>query len=317
MPTLFPAGNDTFTEPSVPESTSLSSAGTGTRNHLEHHRDVGDAVEALERLVALLDHDHSGTGGRPTAKLKQANTHESADTDVAATSLHHTLGPGAFQAAPGNHKHQATDILGQAMVLCTSTTRPSSPVLGMMIYETDRHRVYVWDQFPSNTTGPCWTLLPIASRPICRLLLGTPQKIYRESQGGSVLEWRVEQEDTFGMFNPVASMTNVIIPESGLYDINASVSWTNTDFFADRAQIGLLLNGSDTTRKQRQYVGGRGIFNPGYPQTVAVSAKVRYNQGDILGVKATHNGNDFQFTYSSTTGSDKQDSFLDIAYLSP
>jgi hypothetical protein len=44
-------------------------------------------------------HDHSSN------KLTQANTHESADTDSATTSLHHTLGSGANQAAAGNHTH--------------------------------------------------------------------------------------------------------------------------------------------------------------------------------------------------------------------
>ena len=43
MPSLFPGGNDIFTEPSTPETTPLSSSGTGTRNHAEHHRDLGDA----------------------------------------------------------------------------------------------------------------------------------------------------------------------------------------------------------------------------------------------------------------------------------
>jgi hypothetical protein len=43
-----------------------------------------------------VNHDHSGN------KLAQANTHESADTDAAPTSLHHTLGTGANQACAGN-----------------------------------------------------------------------------------------------------------------------------------------------------------------------------------------------------------------------
>lgn len=44
-------------------------------------------------------HDHSSN------KLAQANTHESADTDTATTSLHHTIGTSATQAAAGNHTH--------------------------------------------------------------------------------------------------------------------------------------------------------------------------------------------------------------------
>lgn len=48
------------------------------------------------------DHAHNGSDAQ---KLSQANTHESPDTDSATTALHHTLGSGANQAAPGNHSH--------------------------------------------------------------------------------------------------------------------------------------------------------------------------------------------------------------------
>ena len=37
--------------------------------------------------------------------LTQARSHDSADTDTGASSIHHTLGSSANQAAPGNHNH--------------------------------------------------------------------------------------------------------------------------------------------------------------------------------------------------------------------
>lgn len=68
------------------------------------HKDA-DYADATHAHGAL-------TGGL----LVQANTHESPDTDVATTSLHHTLGTGATQAAAGtapaaaivSHKAEAT-----------------------------------------------------------------------------------------------------------------------------------------------------------------------------------------------------------------
>lgn len=72
---------------------------------------VGDLTQAAADLLyaAIANgvtagdlHDHAGV---TTQKLAQANTHESPDTDVATTSLHHTLGVGANQAAAGNHTH--------------------------------------------------------------------------------------------------------------------------------------------------------------------------------------------------------------------
>lgn len=50
----------------------------------------------------FLNHIHDGTL-RQGSKLDQENTHENADTDVGLTSIHHTLGTGDYQAAPGNH----------------------------------------------------------------------------------------------------------------------------------------------------------------------------------------------------------------------
>ena len=49
-------------------------------------------------------HDHSSN------KLTQANTHQSPDTDTATTSLHHTLGTGANQAAPGDTTARAVTM---------------------------------------------------------------------------------------------------------------------------------------------------------------------------------------------------------------
>lgn len=93
---------------STPASTPLSSAGDGSRAHDLHHADLGAAVVSLQSIVISHDHDHSGDtsstnkpGLHKGVKLKQVNTHQDPDTDKSATSLHHTLGNGATQAAPG------------------------------------------------------------------------------------------------------------------------------------------------------------------------------------------------------------------------
>ncbi|QDF18593.1 hypothetical protein SEA_PUPPER_107 [Gordonia phage Pupper] len=150
MATGYPQNVDTFTEPSLAETTPLSSAGDGTRNHVQHHRDLGDAVEALQVEAALRNHDHSGSGDRfHGSKLAQVNTHESADTDSAPEAIHHTLGPDSHQAAPGDHVHDynGVSIINKPLVLCTSTTRPGAPYPGLMIYETDTNCFRVWGNF--------------------------------------------------------------------------------------------------------------------------------------------------------------------------
>lgn len=105
MATNFPGSNDTFTVPSSPGSTALSSAGDGTENHTQSHRDLGDAVVAMQVQATLLAHSHDGSTARHGSKLLQANTHQTPDTDTGTGSLHHTLGTGANQSAAGNHTH--------------------------------------------------------------------------------------------------------------------------------------------------------------------------------------------------------------------
>lgn len=104
--TTYPGATDTFNVPSSPTTTPLSSAGTGTRNHVSHHRDLGDAVMAIQNNATKSTHNHDSTGLNGP-KLDQANTHQNVDTDAAGNSLHHTLGTNPTQAAAGNHVHDS------------------------------------------------------------------------------------------------------------------------------------------------------------------------------------------------------------------
>ncbi|ASZ74690.1 hypothetical protein KHO57_gp214 [Mycobacterium phage Phabba] len=145
---------DTFHVPTLPEDTPLSQAGPGNdRNLTESIDDLGDAVEQLERGASYRDHDHSGDGThiRKGSKLKAVNTHEDVLVD-APGAIHRTVGPGAQQAAAGNHTHDynGDSILNVPFKICTSTTRPGSPVEGMVIYERDTKAFRQWALFANN-----------------------------------------------------------------------------------------------------------------------------------------------------------------------
>lgn len=82
------------------------------------------------------DHDHDGS---PTQKLLQANTHQTPDTDSGTSSLHHTLGTGANQAAAGNHSHGggapggvfANRVMAASHIIFTAGTGSNAtPTLG-------------------------------------------------------------------------------------------------------------------------------------------------------------------------------------------
>lgn len=257
MPINYPnganSGIDIFNEPSLPEVTPLSQSGTATRNHVEHHHDLGAAIVALERNAAFKSHDHSGDGTTAHGnKLLWSNVHEKlfpgtpltlnaarnlADTDYAATSLHHTLAArdaadagellsaGNFQAAVANHTHDfnGPSIMNQPMRICTSNTRPVNPPLGTMIYERDSNVVRVWarvdqsrgpvDQFfiegrgglapPDSAFTPQWQILPVAKVPIFRAEATEVQEIVRVANNdpGPVARFqRVLQDFAWGAF---------------------------------------------------------------------------------------------------------------------
>lgn len=147
MGIVYPGAVDVFNVPSLPEDTPLSEAGSASRNHTELHEDINSAVELLEEHAAFKDHDHSGDGtAQHGLKLVQAYTHEAADTDVQASSIHHTIGPGGTQAAAGNHVHDylGNTILNKPLIICTSTTHPGQPFVGQLVFETDTSAMRVW-----------------------------------------------------------------------------------------------------------------------------------------------------------------------------
>lgn len=313
MPTSFPGGFDTFNEPTIPEETTLSSAGTGSRNHTEHHRDMGDAIEAIEHNVALKGHDHSGgTDDFDTPKLDAANTHENSDVDSSLTSLHHTLGTGAHQAAAGDHAHEYSDILHTPFRACTSTTRPGYPTLGLMIYELDTYRLRVWAQYPGDT-APSWRFL-LGPLPNVRLRQAAAQKL---SYSGSILEWREEIEDSSNSFDATVSLTNITIREKGLYQVECALQW-DPSVVPDTAHAVFCINGVETTVRQSQYLRGN-VFQPGFSQTLTVVGKLRLAVNDTVTVKASYSApsNLLELIFSFFDAPSKVNSRLDIAYLGP
>ena len=99
---------------------------------------------------------------------------------------------------------------------CTSTTRPSTPSVGDIIYETDKNRLRLWD-------GSQWAF--IAGDP--------PRCMLRNQVGGSIpgatitpIPFETEDLDTDGMHDPVTNNTRITTNEKGLYYFEAG-SWTD------------------------------------------------------------------------------------------
>lgn len=319
MPTNYPnganGGRDNFNEPTAPEFTPLSSAGQyGTRNHVEHHRDLGDAVESLQVFAARRGHTHSGDATDPDSgpRLAQADTHQDADTDSSPAALHHTLGSGSNQAAPGNHSHTYESILGVPWLIRTSATLPVEPQQGTMVYETDTHRVRVYTSLRGE--APRWVLTTMASVPICRLRQNTSQTI---DPDGTLLRWGEVVEDSFGYFN-AANPTDINITETGLYHVEASIQWDPS--WMPEVAVGVFtLDGQETTIREQRYIKNGFYVIPGWSQTLSVSGKIRIEAGSKLSFRARHQSTNsiLNQILSFLDPTSKVTSRLDLAYLAP
>ena len=303
MGIVYPDNIDSFAVPSLPEETSLSAAGSGnTRNHTELHDDINKAVVALETNAARVAHDHSGdpVNTAKGVKLRAAYTHENADTDSATTALHHTLGTGQYQAAPGNHSH----VIAQNYQIVSSVSVVTSPSPGTMVFETSTNMVKVWATY-GGTTG--WNtvfgappIIPVINNnyntyttvvenppvpsptAICRLRQGIKQQLVHT---GTILEWHEEIEDPYNYFNPAASLTSITIRQGGLYQIDAAIQW-DAQLVPDVGKAVLCINGIESAVRVQQTMKGN-LQSPGFSQTLALSGKLRFAKDDVLTVKVS------------------------------
>jgi len=303
--TNYPDGLDQFHEPLQPEQTALSQAGsqasTSTnpgRNHVEHHRDLGDAVEALQNHAAQKTHDHSGDNSDPKkgAKLSYLNTHEGLGFS-SLVGIHHTLGSGANQAAPGNHTH---DYAGGTIINAPYLRKLSSEVAGLTatatdgltVYETDTNRMRVYTDFGTGN-GRRWNILPTANIPIVRLTQASSQVI---NSSGTILQWAkgTDDEDTFSYFAPSAP-TKIRVTEPGVYQIDLAVQW-GVNFIPEVATVVVCVGGTETVLRHSVFqppsvVALLGtLIDSDYSQTVAVSGKLRLATNAEVTVKARYSG---------------------------
>jgi hypothetical protein len=166
------------------------------------------------------------------------------------------------------------------------------------------------------TGTPIWQILPVGAIPSCRLRQTVAQKL---APTGTTIEWNSELEDSFNFFNRIASKTDIVMKEAGLYHIDVAIQWDPQDV-PDQATVLLAINGVDTSFKQSQFIRGN-LFKPGFSQTLTLAGKVRFAQNDVLTVRvkyvAPNNLIDKIFSFfEEALGNDSRvQSRIDISFL--
>ena len=165
--------------------------------------------------------------------------------------------------------------------VCTSTTRPSNPFEGQMIYETDTNKVYVWN-------GSAWSLITSANGGGSNVVLAYQQStsIYYLTSNtlagasdifSSDLTWTADGTSTYWIeFCTPYAYTGYTGSEaySNLFLVNGS--GTDLGLFA--------VTGMNNVAAKRQY-GSIYIKAPYTPSAGSVSINIRgiYVNGDNTG----------------------------------
>lgn len=110
------------------------------------------------------------------------------------------------------------------MRIVTSSTRPSSPAAGDLIYETDKKRLRIYN-------GSLWELM---SGAMGCAYTGTGTVVANGASGNFTHDVEVEDTDSFG----AAGSATITVPELGVYAITADFSATAGDPIAG---LGTLL----------------------------------------------------------------------------
>lgn len=312
MAISYPNGIDAFNEPSLPEYTSLSSAGTGTRAHVDHHHDLGQAVVALETYAAQRTHDHSGdvTSTTKGSKLNWANTHEGVDLNN-VDSIHHKLGTGHNEAARGDHGHSYNSLTGVTWLTGPTSSRPTSPLDGTVYYDTTNNTVRVYNTLRGTKR---WILLPMGVVPVVRARQNQARTI---SQNGTAMVWDIndEQQDPFALFNQGSSA--ITIREPGLYNIVAAMQW-NESSVPDTGYAWIKAGGQDTAIREARFLRGNGL-QPGFSQTLSVSGYLRITTQTDIALWVKYNGSQSVIgsILTAIDPASQVQSRIDVTYVSP
>jgi hypothetical protein len=338
VPTNYPSGSDDFHVTTDPANTSLSQGGQNSdgRNHVQAHTDLGDAIEALQEHAALKTHDHSGSTSSAADrasgyKLRQANTHENADTNSSVSALHHTLTTvlptngtvDQYKAAPGNHTHDYATLNSTPIRTCTSTTRPTGAPAGTMIVETDTPNSWPAGRV-RQLQGGNWALSTAGPTPIVRLRQNNFAQTINKT-GSTVLQWNQKLDDNFNCFTVAASApynTSITIPESGLYHVEAAIEWA-AGAVPENAVARITVGGVNTDLHNSAFFKTTGLglgifFSAPFQQTLPLSGFVRLTAGNQVALSCNHDGSTLVGTILSFFDVSSQvRSRLDIRYVAP
>ncbi|MGW3809076.1 hypothetical protein [Micromonospora sp. NPDC005113] len=133
-----------------------------------------------------------------------------------------------------------TYLMKQAVITCTSGARPTSPVEGMTIYETDTDTLLGY-------SGSAWVVLIYLTRPLAQLRQTSTQSI--ASGTWAAIGFQAEDHDTVNGHSTSSNVSRYTAQKAGRYEISGAVCFAlaaTGSMWARWAVNGGELNGSAT-----------------------------------------------------------------------
>lgn len=167
-------------------------------------------------------------------------------------------------------------------IICTSTTRPSTPFHGQVIYETDSKKEFVyngtaWVQTNSaSTTSGVTGVSNLIVPPACSLYHSATQNIANATYQAVV--FNSENFDTDAMHDTSTNTSRVTVNTAGLYQVSGYVTYNNNA--TGTRNLYVYINGASAGNQQ---VASRGVTRTdGGAHTVGLSGLVSLSVGDYI-----------------------------------
>ena len=163
-----------------------------------------------------------------------------------------------------------TYLMRQAVITCTSGTRPTSPSAGMVIFETDTTRLMAYN-------GSAWAELGMLDPPRCQMMRETTQSLASGAQ--VAIQWDTEVQNTHGMWS-AGNPSRITIPANGggTYLIGGAASFDANG--SGNRQLMVVISGTTHIRQSIPSIGS------GLPTRVNISYMARLNPGQYVEIHA-------------------------------
>lgn len=105
-------------------------------------------------------------------------------------------------------------LMKQTVIVCTSGSRPSSPVEGMVIYETDTDSIRAYD-------GSSWVAVWYRQRPLAQLRQTSAQTLANNTW--TAITFQLEYADNVGGHSTVTNTSRYTSTVDGYYEVSGAV----------------------------------------------------------------------------------------------